>query len=127
MACDVSIELERGRIRADMSGFLSLSDVAAFARDEQEGAREIIRHKGYFDLLVQTPGAKAQGQDVMGAFQQLVVRSPLKARRIAIVAASPLLRMQIRRVLPNDHIKAFETVVEADAWLDDMSLAPQPA
>lgn len=110
-------DLERGIVRAHFTGFLDTNEVADFSREEQEAARAVTARHGCFDLMISSPDGMPQAQKVMLAFQQLIELSHLKARLIAIVAESTLLRMQIRRLLTSDHVRAFATRAEAETWL----------
>ena len=106
-------------VRIHLSGFFSAEEVAGFWREEQEVARAALLEHGVYDLLIETTGGGPQGQDVLTAFNRVVTESPVKARRIVIISASALLRMQIRRVLVSDKLQVFETIPEAEAWLAD--------
>ncbi|MEG3086623.1 hypothetical protein [Sphingomonas sp. PB4P5] len=104
-------------VHIHLSGFFDHAEVACFWREEQEVARAAQARHGTYDLLIETAGGMAQGQDVLAAFHRVIVESPVKARRIVIVSESALLRLQIRRVLASDTLQVVETLAEAEAWL----------
>ena len=110
-------------VHASLSGFFDTDEVQAFAREEQDAARIAITRHGFFDLLIETPGGFPQGQAALDSFKRLITSAPIKARRIVIVAASALLRLQIKRVLVSERLQVFETTAEAEAWLRAESLA----
>ena len=111
-------------VRIHLSGFFDSQEVVRFWHEEQEVARAAFARHGAYDLLIETVGGGPQGQDVLDAFQRVVLESPVKARRIGIVSGSALLRMQIRRMLVSDKLQVFETTAEAEAWLASMAGAP---
>lgn len=115
----IHADAEGARVRARLSGFFDIDEVNRFSREEQDAAQQVLSRHDTFDLLIETPEGPAQGQDTLEAFRRLILASPLKARRIAIVSSSALLRMQVRRVLASDRVQVFEATTGADAWLDE--------
>lgn len=116
----VTVEPHHRRIRARMSGMLTLSEVEQFSRDEQNAVRAMGLATGEFDLLVETDGSVVQTQEIIDAMGQLMLNSPLKARRIATVRNSNLTRMQSRRVQKlRSNTEVFETCDEAERWLTE--------
>lgn len=115
---EVTTDPARKLVRAVMSEMLTVAQVAAFSRDEIAAVREMGLASGEFDLLIETHGNLVQTQDVMEAFQRLMIESPIKARRIATVRAGALSRIQSRRISKvRSSAEVFETVSEAEAWL----------
>jgi hypothetical protein len=104
-------------VRAELSGFFSQEEVAAFARDEQAAAMSLGCGAGQFGLLICAPGGTAQAQDVIRAFQGLLQNAPLKSGCIALVCESALLKMQLRRIVPAERATVFDTEGEAIRWL----------
>lgn len=114
---EVVANLPEARVHARLSGFFSLDEVEAFGREEQDAARRVTLAWGWFDLLVDVSDGITQGQEVMGAFNGLLDQAEFKARRIALVVGSTLLRLQLRRVLASERIGIFAEVEEGEAWL----------
>jgi hypothetical protein len=115
---EVFTDPARRLVRARMGGMLSVAEVEAFGREEQDAVRAMGLASGAFDLLIETEGNLVQTQDVMDAFVRLMADSPLKARRIATVRAGVLTRMQSKRVSRlRTGTAVFDTVAEAEAWL----------
>ena len=104
-------------LTAELSGFFSLDEVAAFARDEQAAARALRRPSESFGLVLNAPDGIAQGQDVITAFAGLMRDMPLKAGRIAFASKSALLRLQVRRIIPAERAAVFEDVADATEWV----------
>ncbi len=114
----VTSEPQRQLVRAIMSGMLTIEDVHDFSTEEQAAVRQMGLASGTFDLLVETIGNDVQTQDVMNAFQGLILQSEFKARRIAIVRGGALVRMQSRRMtMLRPDCAVFEHVDDAADWL----------
>ena len=114
----VTAEPARHLIRAVMGGMLTLDEVDDFSVREQAAVRRMGLASGAFDLLIETIGNMVQTQDVMNAFQQLIMASEFKARRIAVVRSGALVTMQSRRMtLLRPDVAVFEEVAAAEEWL----------
>lgn len=114
----VTTEPARKLVRARMVGLLTVEEVHAFSREEQAAVKAMGLGSGEFLLLVETGGHAVQTQEVMAAFRDLMLHSPLKAKRIATVRAGALSRLQQRRVNETRaDTEVFGTVEEAEAWL----------
>lgn len=72
-------------------------------------------HSGEHVILVDLRQAVLQGQEVYN--QMLGLMSSATARRIALVAAGPLTRMQTKRLQVRDNIVMFGDMAEATDWL----------
>jgi hypothetical protein len=108
----------RSLVRVRMAGFMSPDEVEDFSRAEQAAVAEMGLGSGEFLLLVDTVGAVIQSQETVAAFAGIVADSPLKARRIAVVRANTLTRMQTQRILMvREDTAIFSTLAEAEAWL----------
>ena len=117
---EVTFDPQRKLVRTVMGGLLSTADVERFSREEQRAVETMGLKSGEFLLLVETRGDVVQRKDVVAAFQNLMLNSPLKAKRIATVRAGALTTLQTRRIAAvRDAAQVFETVAEAEAWLFD--------
>lgn len=115
---DVSSDPARKLVRTVMGGLLTVADVERFSREEQEAVRAMGLASGEFFLLVETRGNEVQSQEVVTAFQRLMLHSALKAKRIATVRAGALSTLQTRRIAAvRQSAQVFETVEDAQAWL----------
>lgn len=116
-----SITVDRAHriVRAEMSGFFSPDEVAAFARDEQVAAASLGCPSGTFGLLLVAQAAVLQSQGVVASFQRLLADLPLKAGRIAVVCEGALLTMQVRRIMTAERTAVFDQPDEALAWIAD--------
>lgn len=114
----VTTDPARTLVQAHMAGFLEVEDVATFSREEQAAVRAMGLASGGFLLLVETSECLIQSQVVVAAFQDLILNSPFKARKIAIVREGSMTRMQTNRILSiRDNAAVFQTRAEAEAWL----------
>jgi hypothetical protein len=114
----VTAEPEHRRIRACMGGMLTIAEVESFSVQEQTLVRSMGLKSGEFDLLVETEGNLVQTQEVVDALGELMLHSPLKARRIATVRAGVLTRMQSRRLSKlRSNSEVFENRAAAERWL----------
>ena len=115
---DVTFDSERKLVRAVMGGLLTIADVERFSREEQEAVRAMGLASGEFFLLVETRGNVVQSKEVVLAFQNLMLHSALKAKRIATVRAGALTTLQTRRIASvTKSAEVFETLKDAEAWL----------
>ena len=115
---DVTFHSERKLVRAVMGGLLTVADVERFSREEQEAVRTMGLGPGEFLLLVETHGNVVQSQEVVAAFQNLMLHSAVKAKRIATVRSGALTTLQTRRIASvSQSAQVFETSEEAQAWL----------
>jgi len=114
----VTTDPSRKLIRTHMAGFLDVSDVAAFSRDEQAAITAMGLKSGEFLLLVETSECMIQSQAVVAAFQDIILNSPCKARRIAIVREGSMSRLQTNRIVAiREDAAVFRTCAEAETWL----------
>ena len=114
----VTSEPARKLVRAFMRGLLSVEEVEQFSRNEQDAVRSMGLGTGEFVLLIDALGGQIQTQAVMNAFQNLLLNTPMKARKVATVRRGALDRMQSRRI---SEIRAtaqvFDNLDDAEAWL----------
>jgi hypothetical protein len=111
----IDVDPSSNLLTLELSGFLSVEEIARCMGDMGAAFRQHRMKAGYL-LLIDTSGCSVQLQEVLGAFQTHAAAFP-KARRIAVVNTSSLIRMQVRRVLTQSYMRLFESVAEARAWL----------
>lgn len=115
---EVTFDTQKKLVRAVMAGLLSVEDVESFSRKEQDAVQTMGLSSSEFYLLVETRGDVVQSQDVATAFQNLMLNSPLKAKRIATVRAGALATLQTRRIgTVRSSVEVFNTTKDAEAWL----------
>ncbi len=113
----------RQLVIAELSGFLSVQDVADLERQKVAAARAMGLGSGEFDLLVDTTRCDIQPQDVIVAFQSMIANTPCRARNVALVRATSLARMQAQRALNRENVALVDSRTEALDWLSRASMA----
>jgi hypothetical protein len=104
-------------IVATLSGFFSLSQVAAYAHDSEQLIRDISIRRGRYRMVIDIRNCAIQSQDVIAAFGAHVAGVP-RAHRLAVVVRSAIVRGQIRRIIGRPEIAIFEDLAEAVNWID---------
>jgi len=97
--------------------FWDLHVVERFGAECRDSVASFDCSPGQHLVLVDLRNAVLQGQEVYGRLQALI--GSATARRIALVASTPLARMQTKRLQVRDNIIMFADIDEAHAWLFD--------
>jgi hypothetical protein len=105
-------------IVATLSGFFSLGQVAAHAGEAERLIRDVSARYGHYRMVIDIRGCAIQSQDVIAAFG-VHVASVSRARRLAVVVSSAIIRGQIRRIIGRPEIAIFEDFAAAVGWVDD--------
>ena len=115
-AFDVSYDAGRRRVRIVVKGYLSPSEVSAFAAT----LNAAVRNAGSdFDGIVESldfPVQINEVADMLGMLGQGIMSR--MTGRVAVVVASVLNKMQVDRTLANPRLRVFRTLAEAEQWLD---------
>lgn len=98
----------------------TVAGVAAYATDLVAGFHAHGFRPGY-RLRIDMTGSAPQPRDVLDPFLRHMHAFP-KARRIAVVAQSALLKMQVRRLMTQPYLRLFEDAAPALDWLLDDGL-----
>lgn len=116
---EFSITGDRGRrlIRARVEGMFSVEELQRFRREHQAAVRALGGPSGGYDMITDLTGFAIQAQPITQTLHSVIADLPLRPTRSAIVVSSVLLRLQLKRTIPNDKIRFFDTVAEADLWL----------
>jgi len=112
----------RKLVIAEFSGFLSLNEVAEYERKKVETVQAMGLGSDEFDLLVDTARCDIQAQEVVAAFQHNIMATSFRPRRVALVWAASLARMQAQRALNRENAALFDSRAEALDWLHKESL-----
>lgn len=107
----------RRLVIAEFSGFLSLEEVADYERKKMAVVESMGLSSGEFDVLVDSTQCDIQAQEVIAAFQHNITTTSCRPRRVALVRASSLVRMQAQRALVRDNAALFDSRAEALDWL----------
>ena len=115
---DIVIEPSRRLLRMKITGFWSGETMASFAPEVVAAVKKLGCEPSEHLVLCDVSEAFIQPQEMVIAFQQLIVHAPNPARRIALYTDTPLARMQSKRVVTvRDGVAVFATKAEAEQWL----------
>jgi hypothetical protein len=103
-------------IIATLAGFFSLADVESYAREAEALIERCSREHGGYRILIDISDCAVQPQEVTAAFNRHVAAVP-RSERVAVVTSSPMIRMQIRRIVGRRDLEVFEGLAEAQEWI----------
>ena len=98
-------------------GLWSVATLETFVRDLQTEVAKLGCAPGQHVLLFDTRMSSVQPGEILQAGQKMLEAVPNKARRIATVLGSGLVRVQTRRVSVAPHLSLFDDMDEARRWL----------
>ena len=124
---EISVDPMRALVRATLAGFFTVEDVRQFAQAEQAAAESLGCPPGEHRALIDATRSEVHSREVAEAFAHMVSASPLRARRLAVVAINTLHRIQTRRIISTDRSAMFATIEEAEAWIDADVVAVEKA
>ncbi|WP_157105610.1 hypothetical protein [Sphingomonas sp. TDK1] len=100
-----------------MTGFFSPEDIARFVA-ARDAAHTLLRCGPNEHLtLVDIRGMRIQSQESVELFRSVLKNPRVQSRRLAIVVAQSLARMQIKRAASDRDPAYFTEPAEAEAWL----------
>ena len=120
---DIATDRQRGLLRLQLAGFWSPEDFNRFKRTYTQALADLGIAPGQHAILVDLREATLQTQALIGDVQAFMANFENKARRIALVAASALARMQTKRLAIRSDIVLFATMEAAEDWLFDRAAA----
>ena len=116
---NLTVDRDRGLLRLQLSGFWSATDFARFKKRIVGAVTDLGTGPGQHMILVDLREATLQTQELISNAQDFIANAENKARRIALVAASALARMQTKRLVVRPGVVLFETIEEAERWLSE--------
>lgn len=111
----IAIDAPRRFVEVTLSGMLSVEEVGRYM-GELRGEIEAAGISDRYVITIDVSGCTIQTQDVIQAMGMHMVSMP-KARSIAVISASALARMQIRRLFQQSYARVIATNDEALAWV----------
>jgi hypothetical protein len=131
MSASFSLQADRARdlVRIRMSGLFTTADIGAFLEARQKAHAELACAPNQHVTLNDLRGMKIQPQDAVAAFRLMLSDPAYRSRRLAFVISQTLARSQLARALNGrDHVRCFDDVGEAEAWLfaDAPAVRPLP-
>ena len=128
MSASFSFDVDPSRdlVRITLSGFFHRDDVLALAEALLEALRRLTCPPSAHITLIDVRGLEIQSQETMDAFEALLSAREHRSRRLALVVAPTLARMQVERALASrPGVACFASPYDAAAWLlDEIDPAP---
>ncbi len=130
MSADFSITVEplRDLVRIRMSGFFGLADIDRFLEARRAAHRQLRCGPNAHLTLNDVSAMKIQPQDIVASFQAMLAAPDFRSRRLAFVTGSSLARGQLLRAAHGRHVRCFDDVAGAEAWLleQDRAIEVEP-
>lgn len=104
-------------LHAHMSGFFTLAAVTDYVEQRQAAFQRLGCGPGEHVTLCDVRDCQVSTQEVLSAFSKALSDPGSRARRIAFVTGSGLLRQQLRRMVPPETACCFDTERDAMIWL----------
>jgi hypothetical protein len=122
----IAVDSANAFVRIKLTGLLTLADVAEFANAQLATYGKLASVQGRHRTLCDVSECKIQLQEVVHAFRQLLADEQLMSSQLAFVVGKSPARMQIRRLILRDSCRFFDTVAEAERWLQSGAIAAAP-
>lgn len=113
----IEADAARNLVEVTLSGMLDPDEVRTYITDLRHAMAANRIHAGY-RLVIDVTTCTIQTQDMIQTMGEQMKAMP-KAGAIAIVSASQLARMQIRRLFQQDYARIVRNVAEGRAWVLD--------
>ena len=102
-----------------MSGFFDLSAVASYSFDRDQAFSKLGCPPGVHRSLCDLRACEISTQGVLAAFAIVIGDPRTRAKRIAFLTESVLMRRQIGRMADVERARCFGDEADALAWLND--------
>jgi hypothetical protein len=113
----VAVDVPRSLVRISMAGFFSSDDIARFV-DARDKAHALLRcGPNQHRTLVDIREMNIQSQESVASFQAVLANPRWASKRLAIVVAQSLARMQIKRAANSRDAGYFNDMAEAERWV----------
>lgn len=111
---DIAIDGRSGLVEAKLGGLMPVEEVGAYIAELK---RQFVLHGlRSYAMVIDVTDCPVQSQDMIRAMGEHMATMP-KARALAVVTASSLARMQIRRLFTQPYARITATVEEGRAWV----------
>jgi hypothetical protein len=122
----IQVDVPRSLVRIVLSGFFEREDIARFIEARDEAHTQLRCGPNQHLSLVDIRMMNIQSQDSVAQFQAMLNNPVAISRRLAIVVARSLARMQVKRAAENREPQFFVDIADAERWLfsDDDGDAP---
>jgi hypothetical protein len=114
----IDVDPARDLVRVSLSGFFTAEDIDRFQAELQIEHRKLGCDKRGGPLTINDLTEMAiQSQDVLARWGEFLANPTHRSRRLALVVASALGRMQLQRIIGDRNAQVFTDVREAEQWL----------
>lgn len=111
------IDPSTATVTVALHGFWGLGNLSGLSRDLDREVPRLRCAPGAHRVLVDLTGFEVQEQEVAAALIGRVAEDANRPRRLALVAARGLVRMQARRAAVREDVAVFADAASACAWL----------
>ncbi len=126
-AFSIDVDASRSLVRIEMSGFFAVEDIVRFVAARDQAHRLLKCAPNGHVTLVDIRGMKIQSQDSVESFKHVLNNPKFASRRLAVVVAQSLARMQIKRAASERDAQYFDSIEGAESWLLAPDAAPTDA
>ncbi|WP_375427244.1 hypothetical protein [uncultured Sphingomonas sp.] len=121
----ITADPARDLIVMRLSGFFTPADLARLVAERQRVYATLHCGPNQHRTLSDTSRISIQSQDMVARFGAMLTDPTYHSRRLALITASSLARMQLQRAIGKREARVFTVEAEAMAWLfaDDVSAA----
>ena len=114
----IVIEPSRDLMRVTLTGFFTIDQIQALRAGLVAALASLScppgTHRSIFDIRA----CKIQSQEIVQALRSMSESKGITAQRLAIVAGTSLMRMQLRRIISQDRLaRTFDDVRSAENWV----------
>jgi hypothetical protein len=114
----ISADLDRAEVHFTIGGYWDPEGMKRFLFDLGEAAKPLMKRREPFCALGDLREFVPQDRDTSNAIRDSIIAGKHNGlRRFAVLSASPLVRMQYRRIAQAVEVEFFDSWAEATAWL----------
>jgi len=114
----ISADPDRAGIHFTIGGYWDLAGMKQFLFDLGEAAKPLMKRGEPFGALGDLREFMPQDRETSNAIRDSISAGTRNGlRRFAVLSASPLVRMQYRRIAQSVDVEFFDSAAEAIAWL----------
>lgn len=123
----IDVDPLRDLVRVRLSGFFTTEEIDRFEAELQREHRRLgCDRRGGPLTLNDLTAMSIQSQEVLARWGEFLANPTHRSRRLALVVASALGRMQLQRIIGDRNARVFTDAVEAEKWLFSEGEASSP-
>ena len=114
----IAADLDRAEVHFTIGRYWDPAGMKQFLFDLGEAAKPLMKRGEPFSALGDLREFMPQDRDTSNAIRDSIIAGTRNGlRRFAVLSASPLVRLQYRRIAQSVEVEFFDNSVEAIAWL----------